>query len=159
MQLKDLTQLLRGRLKSNDNLHYIAIDNIKDDSLLLRKWWHKKYKIPPKPLDEYTYEELLIEQLEDYYLGDSSRIEAFLNSVGKGEDSWDGEIAPEIEMVLENRKRKSKGKIKKYQTDEDISEEDFNKMMDNVGYELPNSKRLVEQGSGLDDEEFEETFL
>jgi len=159
MQLRDLTERLRGKLKSNDNLHFIAIENIKDEALLLRKWWHKKYRIPPKPLDEYTYEELFIEQLEDYYLGDASRVETFLSSVGQGKDEWDGEAPPEVEQTLEKRRENSKGRIDKYKTeDEEISEEEFNKMMDNVGYNLPGSKKTVDQGSAMSDE-FEETFL
>ena len=40
---------------------------MQNPQLRLIKWWRKKYSIPFKPIEDYTFEELFVEFLEDFY--------------------------------------------------------------------------------------------
>jgi len=111
---------LKNQLLDNDNLHRIAISNTKDTEKRLIRWWCNHYKQPPKQLDEYTIEELFIEQLEEYYIRYPEKIEEFLGSVNqKQEDDWDGSLDPEMEKVIKKRLGKVKVDISKYQNEND----------------------------------------
>ena len=152
--LKHLSEFLtRDKLKSNDNLHHIAIDRLKNDEYVLKKWWHKKYGIPPKPLEDYTQEELLLERLEDFYLDNPSKIDEFNNVVEK--DEWDGSVPRAVKDRLERARGKSKSKLEKYQSDSDknATDEDIEKMISGLGWNLPKSRKVHNM-----ELEFEDTF-
>lgn len=144
-------------LVNADNLHRVAISNLESQEHQLRRWWSKKYKTPPKPLDEYTLEEIFIEHLEDFYERDPRAAKSFAGSV-RPEENWDGELGVEVERELEVRwakinKRRGfdPGKtLAKYQTeaDKDLTSDDFKLIMDRLGRNLPGSKVVRDFGDG-----------
>lgn len=167
-------RLRSPQLRNADNLHRIAIANLEDQEQSLRRWWHKKYRIPPKPLDDYTAEELYLEHLEDFYERNPKAAQDFLRSTA-GDDEWDGEVSAEHERQIQERlarlQKKRPVDIKKYQSegDENLSDEDIAGMLSMVGRDLPGSRRaaksapvmapteaaLGDGGSGEFDEQFE----
>ena len=138
-------------LLNADNLHRIAISNLSNNEHALRRWWHKKYRIPPKQIEDYTEEELYVEHLEDYYSANPKAIQEFLASSVKVDD-WDGEIDPELEReTLKRLERFNKRRdidIKKYQTegDTDLSDEAVAAILASVGKDLPGSRRALREG-------------
>lgn len=144
----------------SDNLHRIAISNINDSAYVLKRWWRKKYRQPPKPLDDYTYEELYIEYLEDFYLKNPDEIERFENALDlKREDGWDGKHNDEVERDVQRRLKKIKQAdpaiIEKYRTyDEDMTKEEFDSMLESVGKNLPGSRTKKK----VDTDEFNDVF-
>jgi hypothetical protein len=146
------------KLVNADNLHRVAISNLGDQERALTRWWCNKYRTPPKPLEDYTLEEVFVEHLEDFYERDPRAAQSFLRSVRKEED-WDGNHAVEVERELQARwvkinRRKGidpNKTLAKYQTesDKEMTTEDFNKIMASVGKNLPGSKttRSFEDGS------------
>lgn len=139
------------RLVNADNLHRVAISNLDDQERSLTRWWCNKYRTPPKPLEDYTLEEIYVEHLEDFYERDPRAAKSFLGSVRKKED-WDGNHAVETERELQARwakihKRKGIDTDKvlaKYQTEADkaMTSEDFTKIMATIGKNLPGSKTV-----------------
>lgn len=147
MKLKNLHDLLDGQIKDNDNLHRIAISNLADLEKRLIRWWSKKYNTPPKKLDDYTTEELLIEMLEDHYEKNPTTIEEFNASLIK--DDWNGKIKDEDQMK-EYWKKRSKVDLKKYQTDKkEATDEEIAKALEDIGKSFSVKK---------DDKEFEDEF-
>jgi len=166
-KIKNLNKMLTGKLQDNTNLHYIAISNIEDGENNLRRWWHKKYRIPPKDIEEYTVEELYLEWLEDFYSGDPKRVDEFHTSIEvEAEEEWDGELDIDTQVEIDRRWKslgveQDKSIIDKYKTDgdEDLSPDEIKNILADVGRDLPGSK------SGKDDtapivsnDEFEDTF-
>jgi hypothetical protein len=151
--------MLKGRLVNNDNLHRIAISNLNNDEKKLIRWWCDRYKQPPKQLDDYTFEELYVEQLEHYYSKNPDKISDFFAKNSQEEEAeWDGRFDGETERRISSfwSKRKS-GTIKKYQTDNrEYSDEEIEKMLGSVGKHLPGSKTTVEKP--IDEEEFDDLF-
>jgi len=140
MQIKTLSEMLKGRLVNNDNLHLIAISNLKDNEKRLIRWWCDHYRQPRKPLDEYTIEELFIEQLECYYSKNPEKISEFLAlQKEEMEEEWDGRFDEETEKKIQIWSR-SKFDISRYQSKEPVSDEDADKIIASVGRNLPGSK-------------------
>lgn len=139
------------RLVNADNLHRVAISNLKDQERSLTRWWCKKYRTPPKPLEDYTLEEIFVEHLEDFYERDPRAAQSFARSVRK-EEEWDGTSSLETERELQARwakinKRKGIDPAKtlaKYQTesDKEMTSEEFDRIMATVGKNLPGSKTI-----------------
>ena len=90
------------RLVNADNLHRVAISNLDDQERALTRWWCNKYRTPPKPLEDYTLEEIFVEHLEDFYERDPRAAKDFLRSVRK-EEEWDGNHAVSVERELQAR--------------------------------------------------------
>lgn len=117
----------------------------------MTRWWCNKYRTPPKPLEEYTLEEVYVEHLEDFYERDPRAAQDFLRSVRK-EEEWDGNHALSVERELQARWAKiSKRKgidpnkvLAKYQTesDKEMTSEEFDRIMASVGKNLPGSKTV-----------------
>lgn len=80
--------------------HLIAITNIEDTQHRLSKWWHKKYGIPPKSLEDHTIEELFIEQLEDFYEANPEEIGKLKEMMLVEDDDWDGTMSDEHEKKM-----------------------------------------------------------
>jgi len=142
--LKNLSKLLKGKLRSNDNLHRIAISNLQNEEYRLKRWWRKKYRIPPKDLDDYTTEELYLEFIEDYYDKNPEKIADFEKPV----DDW--KVPDHIEELMRKRRAKSKGrKLRKYitLTDKNLTEEQCQEIFDGLG-----------RKQKINDDEFEEVF-
>lgn len=144
--------VLRGLSQySNDNLHLIAISNLKDDIVKLRRWWSKKYNRPLKEFDDYTYEELVVEMLEDFYEKNPTEADRFMDSVGGKE--WDGKMPEEYEKEIRNNRKnffkKNQVDLSKWQTDSDFDEEDI---IENLGKSLPKSKVDLVGGGEFDDD-------
>jgi hypothetical protein len=141
-------------LVNDDNLHRIAIENLNDGLHALKRSWHKRWNQPPKALDDYTIEELLIESYEDYYLRHPQEADRFLNSVNLGssdDDEW-------LERQIKESEREgieANDVIKKYQTegDEEMSDEECAKILSSVGKRLPGSGTRIDMN-----DEFEDTF-
>jgi len=173
-----LSKLQEQRLSSSDNLHRIAISNLKDTERSLKRWWCNKYRIPPKPLDEYTFEEIFLEHLEDHYERHPEAIEEFYRnqSVQHGQE-WDGEIEAEAERELQSRwekiNRKNGVTLEKYQTEgEEVTSEDFQRIFDSLGRKpseinkakkfVPGSSKIELSGSQtkkiVSDDEFEDDY-
>ena len=131
-QLKNLSEMLQGKMLNNDNLHRVAISNIQNTERRLIRWWCNRYKQPPKPLEEYTLEELMIEQLEEYYINNPEKIDEFKGLVDSSVDDWDGTISPELEEMI--RSKANKVDISKYQTENDknLSDEEVEKITRSV---------------------------
>lgn len=162
LHLVSLQRELENRLINDNNIHRIAISNIKDPKIQLERWWRKKYRIPPKDFEEYTSEELYLEYYEDYYDRYPEKIEEFLAG-GIDDEEWDGtHDDPELEAAILKRLTKlnlaNPDIIKKYQTpgDENMSDEKFQDILNNLGKKLPGSKKKVKK---KDNEEFEDNYL
>ena len=137
---------------NDDSYHEIAIFNLNNSEYFLKRWWRKKYKIPFKDrVEDYTFEELYIEMLEDYYEDRPEEIKKFLNNKNTiVEDSeWDGFTNPEYEKTISKILGKhNKNYIERYKSDEEVSDEEENKILENLGKKLPGSKNI----------EFDESF-
>jgi hypothetical protein len=128
----------------------------------LEIWWRKKYHVPPKDYLEYTPEELLVEYLEDHYYKHPNDVDKFTATAKLKQDlGWDGKLDPDVERaVIKRLKRLNRGDpaiIEKYRTsgDEDLTEDEFNDMLDAVGRNLPGSKNTNKM---ISEDEFEDSF-
>jgi len=133
-----------------DNLHRIAISNLEDPERLLVRWWARKYRQPQKPFEDHTWEEIFIEQLEDYYAANPVEADRFLAESGvsaqvEDDDDWDGTVPHETE----NARRAKQAHIKtaghvdlsKYQKDDHkYSDAEVSQIIDNLGKNLPGSR-------------------
>jgi len=136
---------------SDSNFHRIAISNLDSTERKIARWWAKKYRTPLKPYRDHTFEELLIEMLEDYYEDHPAERNRFL---GQSDDDWDGRTSPEHERRIQKRLGKiKKVDVSKYQDKEQLSEKDEKLTIENLGMNLPKS-RIVKANS----DEFEEVF-
>jgi pyruvate-formate lyase-activating enzyme len=128
----NLLHLIRNVEYNDVNFHLIAISNLDNSVKKIKRWWHSKYCIPPKGIDEYTEEELYIEFLEDYYEKNPIEASRFL----EGLEAWEGDTSPEHEQeVLERIKSigADNVNIAKYHSDNsDYTEDDFRKDMDRI---------------------------
>lgn len=150
----------QSKLVNADNLHRIAISNLDDHEYALKRWWHQKYQIPPKPIDDYTVEELYVEYLEDFYdkhPDERARLDRKVETV-----EWDGteKFRGEDEaLAMLKRIRKKQGKtvdLEKYRTDDEFSEEELEKIMASIG-KTPRPK-LSASGPTLGNDEFDDDF-
>jgi hypothetical protein len=164
--------MLQGHLKDNNNLHRIAISNLNDEEYKLKKWWHNKYKVSPKPLDELTIEEVYIDYLEDWYAKDPSRVEDFYRQ-SQDFDDWDGELDEVTEQKIAARWAKIKEHhddgdvLARYRTDgdKDLSDVQVDAILRDLGKNLPGSQAGLSKSSNLTPEsiiaesgEFEDLF-
>jgi len=141
-----------SRLKPDyDNLRCIAISNLKhDNERSLKAWWHRKYRIPPKTINEYTFEELLIEHFEDFYYDNPEKVDEFFDTVKNVADDFS--VPEQVRHLL--GERKGEVDISRYQTpgDEDLSDEDCNRIFESIRgvRQIPVKKDKVE---------FDDTFV
>lgn len=155
---------------NNKNLHRIAISNLRDHERRIVRWWCNKYKIPSKPLEDHTIEELLIEMLEDHYERHPQEIERFMDEeVSVQEIGWDGKMSDQHEAEMQKRfkriNEKNKVDVSKYISDTPLTEAEEKKIMDGLGMNLPKSK-IVRNTGNADKvgtptalgEDFEDTF-
>lgn len=148
--------MLKGRLVNNDNLHLIAISNLKSDEKQLIRWWCDHYRQPQKALDDYTFEELFIEQLEHYYSKNPDKVSEFF-SRRKPEEEWDGQFDEKTEKEIQRRlKKRPQVDISKYQSDRVVSDEEADRIIASVGKSLPGSK--IRHSPRITEDEFEEQF-
>ncbi len=145
--------ILLERLKPNyDNLRYIAISNLRtENERTLRAWWHRKYRVPPKPIDDYVFEELMIEYFEDFYFENPEKAEEFFKSMVKTESigNDDFEVPNHVKKILS--KRKAEVDITKYQTegDKDLTDEECQAIFDSI--------KGIRQKK-YDDDEFDDNY-
>lgn len=158
-RLKNLSEMLKGRLVNNDNLHRIAISNLDNDEKKLIRWWCDHYKQPPKPLNDYTFEELYIEHLEHYYSRNPDKIADFFARHNQDDEEWDGKFDDETEQRINAYwSKRSSGAIKKYQKDDrQYSDEEIKEIVDSLGKNLPGSK-VVKSNPIMGDDEFDDLF-
>jgi len=85
----------------------------------------------------------MVEMLEDYYESKPAEIERFHESIliESGAAEWDGRMSDEYEEGIKGRIEKINKDmgvdISQFQSDEEMSDEDFEKMMSTVGNNLP----------------------
>ena len=165
MKYKSLSWILRNQdLKDSDSLHLAAIANLKDNERILERWWCKKYKKPLKDFADHVYEELFVEMLEDYYEANPAEIEKFITSRNDQVASeWHGETSDEYESQIKGRLEKINKRlgvdISKYQDDEELTPEQEQEILDNLGKDLPKNNIKPNKGEVvLGKEEFDEEF-
>jgi len=126
---------------NNDNLHLVAISNLEDIEQLVVKWWCKKYRVPERPLNEYTIEELFVEMMEDYYQNNPDIKNKFLFDM-ENVDKWDGSIQydEKTKEKLDSFYKKHNVDISKWQSKENVDEK---KVLDTLGMNLPDSIKKV----------------
>lgn len=133
-QLSQRLARLARQKPEYDNLRFIAISNLRtENERTLRAWWHRKYQIPPKPIDDYTFEELLIEYFEDFYFENPDKAEEFFKAERRVDEEVDDfEIPSHVAAML--RKRKNKIDISKYQTegDENLTDDQCKAILDSI---------------------------
>jgi len=144
---------------NNDNLHRIAISNLRDHERRVIRWWVKKYNQPLKPLEEHTIEELVIEMLEDYYDSHPQEVERFLSREA-GIQDWDGTMPEEYEKRMAKRwKKKPQVNLDQFKDEKELSEEEEAEILANLGRNLPGSTGPKPKEEKIDPTlEFEETF-
>jgi len=157
--MKDpLAILLNQQTLNNDNLHLIAISNIKDSGSNLIRWWRKKYKAPEKQYEQHTVEELVIEQLEDFYETHPEEVNRFLSGVGDVGEDWDGTMSSQYEAGIQKNLadffNRNKVDLSKYKSDKQVDEDEEKNILENLGRKLPKSKLVRNQDPG----EFEDVF-
>jgi len=112
-----------------------------------------------KPLNEHTQEELIIEMLEDYYEKNPAEKDKFLKAVSQPllEEKWDGKMSDEYEREMQKRfARKPLVDDSRFKSNEVLTPEQERDILDNLGRNLPGSKRVINQTKRSD--EFEEEF-
>lgn len=160
----NLSKLLEGFEYSNDNLHRIAICNTTDSERSLQRWWSKKYKTAIKHFNDYVREELVIEMLEDFYANNITEMDRFYDSLENAkiakEAEWNGSVSTDYEAEIQKRISKfKKVDLSAFQSEKDLSREEEEKILENLGKSLPKSKMAKKQGSPLlGSDEFDEEF-
>jgi len=134
-QISSRRSSITHQIPNEENLKLIAISNLRSDSERnLRAWWHRKYSIPPKPIEDYTFEELSLEYFEDFYYERPDKAEEYLKEMqGKKEEASSHFVVPEhVKKML--AKRKDEIDISRYQTDgdEDLSDEECQEIFDSI---------------------------
>lgn len=147
-----------AEIKSDElNYHKIAIANLEDNELQLRRWWHEKYNIPPKPLDDYRIEELYVEMLEDFYSENPRQLAEMKDKITfQNEPEWDGETTEEYEAAMAPWFEKNKIDISEFQSDEELTSEQEQAIIDSLG--KPGPPAVIENHQQFEDDEFEETY-
>jgi chorismate mutase len=163
-KIKTLHLLLQGNAYNNDNLHHIAISNLRDHERQIIRWWKAKYRQPEKPLDEHTIEELMVEMLEDYYERHPVEVDRFLAGAS-GAPDWDGCMSADYEREIQARLKKLNVRpadLKKYQSDVELTPEQEKEIFESLGRNLPKSKALTKRENEPltlgNESEFEDTF-
>lgn len=163
-QFKGLNWLLRNSdLSDTGNLHRIAISGLSDSDRVLERWWTKKYRTPLKAWDDHVSEELVIEMLEDFYDAQPAEIQKFLLTEETREaGDWDGRMSAEYEAQMQKKwSKKKQVDISKYQSKDELTPEQEEEILANLGRGLPGSKVVTKKGNEVvlgKDDEFEEKF-
>lgn len=160
-QSQKLLRRFNGLEVSNDNLHLIAISNLKNHERKLMRWWCQKYHQPLKPLMDHTMEELVIEYLEDYYEKNPSEIDRLMKAYDHAPE-WDGMMSVEHEVGMQKiLSRKRQIDLTNFKSDEELTPEEEEDIILGLGRNLPPRQVVLEKKDGvnvLGDEEFDEAF-
>lgn len=168
---KNLGWLLRNHSRNfnHDNLHRVAISNLESSVRRQEKWWSKKYQTPLKQYEDHIEEELWVEMLEDFYDAHPVEIQRFLDNENVRQvGDWDGRMSDayekEIKQKLVKINERNRVDITKYQSSEVLTEAQEKKILESLGMNLPNSKKVI-HGSPIRGEqeiytlgEFDEDF-
>jgi hypothetical protein len=163
-QYKGLNWLLRDKsLDDSSNLHRIAIASLQDSNRVLERWWTKKYQRPLKDWEDHVSEELVIEMLEDFYEAQPAEVHKFLlTEDAKQSGEWDGRVSPEHEDRMKKVwSKKKQVDISKYQSKDELTPEQEEEILANLGRGLPGSRVVTKKGNEVTlgkDDEFEEKF-
>ena len=159
---RSLVSLLNQKPRNEDNLHLIAISNVKNNHNRFQRWWRKKYKTPNKPFEEHTHEELLIEMLEDFYEAHPLEADRMLAGIDSSLEAWDGQMPDDYEASIQKKLKKffkrNEVDLSKYRSDETLNEEEEKNLLENLGRSLPKSKLIRNLGGKEVEDEFEDTF-
>jgi hypothetical protein len=108
-------------------------------------------------------EELVIEMLEDFYEAQPAEVHKFLLTEDAREHGdWDGRISSEHEERMQKVwKKKKQVDLSKYQSKEELTSEQEEQILANLGRGVPGSKVVTKKGNEVTlgkDDEFEEKF-
>lgn len=103
-------------------------------------------------------EELLIEYLEDFYENNPKEIEKMLMAIESEQSEWDGEVSAEYEVEMQKIfSKKKKIDLSQWQSDEELTPEQEDEIIANLGRNLP-PKKIEIEGKVIGDEEFDDNF-
>lgn len=146
------------------NLHLIAISNLQDPNRILIRFMMRKYKTPPKPIMEYTAEEIRVEMLEDYYERHPQEAERLMDSVRQISLSPQYNVeegtTAEYEKDLKEKNKKfferNTFDLSKWKSDKPLTKEEEEQIIANLGRDK--TKRPKESHGLITEEEFEDIF-
>lgn len=95
--------------------HVCAIKNLENFDYVLIRWWRRKYGIPPKPINDYTTEELYVEFLEDFYEEKPNEAEKFKATF---DEPWDGIVSEAHEEKMKEWTKNKHVDLSQFQSDE-----------------------------------------
>lgn len=148
--------------------HRIALDNLLDPQHVLERAWRVRYHQPPKPLADYTVEELYVEALEDHYAAHPKEADARRLVHAQGAPvvfgtagaEWDGRLPDEVERARQaywERRRAqhphTQVDLTRFQSDVEMTPEKARAYLAQVGQTAP-AAATPDQAAG----EFEEEF-
>jgi ABC-type nitrate/sulfonate/bicarbonate transport system substrate-binding protein len=125
----------------------------------------KKYKTPPKPIMDYTAEEIRLEMLEDYYERHPQEAERLLDSVRR-RSSFVSANSEEMSEEYDKAIKKTYAKffkrntfdLSRFKDDRELTPEEEEEIIANLGRKVP-SKKLPSLSQGLiSEDEFEDEF-
>jgi hypothetical protein len=146
------------------NLHLIAISNLQDPNRLLIRFMMRKYKTPPKPIMDYTAEEIRIEMLEDYYERNPQEAEKLMDSVRQSSlnpryDVQEEQTSAEYEkeLKLKNKKffERNKFDLSKWKDERELTKAEEEEIIANLGKD---KVKPTHKSSFVSEDEFEDLF-
>lgn len=86
--------------------------------------------MPPKQIEEYTFEELMIEYFEDFYFDNPEKADEFLDR--RIDEQEEFVVPAEVRKMI--ARRKDKVDLSKYRTegDENLSDQECKKILDSI---------------------------
>jgi len=147
------------------NLHLIAISNLQDPNRALVRFMMRKYKTPPKPIMDYTAEEIRIEMLEDYYERNPQEAEKLMDSIRQASLNPQYEVQEEKvsaeyekELKLKNKKffERNTFDLSKWKDDRELTKAEEEEIIANLGKDK--IKPTVQKSSFVSEDEFEDVF-
>jgi len=129
-------------------MHRLAIDALNNSLVYLETWWRDRYRVPGKPFEDHSFEELYLERLISFYYEHPDEIKKTLQNLVYDDDDWDGELSDEEEDRVQAWASRRKVDLSKYQSDEEVTEEEEERIIRSLGTNSP----------GEDPHEFEENF-
>lgn len=150
LKIKSLTYLLRNHSPyfNHDNLHRIAISNLDNGRRRQERWFSKKYQKPLKEYEDHHEEELWIEMLEDFYDAHPVEIHRFMEAESaRTNDGWDGRMSSEYEKQIKQKLQRINERngvdISKYQSGEKLTQAQEEKILADLGMNLPKSRKVI----------------
>lgn len=157
----------------DQRFHRIAVSRLSDPLYLLERHWRRKYRCPPRPMEDYTLEELYVEYLEDHYAVHPEEANALRDEMQReeplvvhgtgGAAEWDGQLPPDLEQQRQEfwRRRQERNPhlkvdLERFRSDEVMTPERAAEIMKNVG--RVGAPPVASPTAPLPPDEFDEEF-